>query len=365
MKNISILFVNGSYTPMTCGVGDYTALLAGALSKSADVSVLTSSYAGLPRASRPVMVMPEVPGWSMKYAPLILEKIIAAAPRIVHFQYPSSEYKRNLSFNLLPGMVKKTMPGVLIAETFHEPIAELGIAGKIRMLPNMSAADGCIFVEKEAFDRLPFYISGMLKWKEIAFIPVGSNMPVSKSGPGFKEKIRRNFGISRDKKIIVTFGFINPIKGFELLVRTLDPKKHAWIHIGKIYGDTPYQYEFLRKVAAAGLKINFTGYVSPADAASYLASADACVFPFIHGVTQRHATFLAAASQGVYTIASHGERRGYYKKENVYYIPLNSVTALKEALDFNTHKTRVKSSVFTWGEIAQQHMDFYKKMENK
>jgi len=366
MKKNKIVMVTGSYPPARCGVGDYTSHICGIMaSMGADITVITSSFHSIKKTFSPVKVLPVISSWHNFNSKNILKTITDEKPSVVHFQYPNLEYKKNLSFNFLPGMIKKADPSIKIVQTFHEPIKELSILGRIRFMINMRHADGLIFVEKENYNTLPFYLKNCIKNKSVSFIPIGSNIPAVKRDLQLKKKIFNKLKIDTRLKLITTFGFITPVKGYESLLEVYDPKKEFWVHIGTKDKKEPYYGHFL-KLAKAQSKLDniyFTGELPAKQAAVFLASSDACVFPFKEGATPRHGTFLAAAAQGGYVIASHAVKRGYFKEYNIYYIEPQNQKELRRAMDFkSTVKKTSLPLVPSWEKITKKHISFYREI---
>ena len=360
---MKVLMVCGSYPPARCGIGDYTGFLSKELSRQGiDVEVLTSSYLGIKGASGRLKVSPSVDSWSVENTWKILDKAREADPDIVHIQYPNLEYKKNLSFNFLPALIKRSMPGIRVVETFHEPIRDLTIFGRLRMALNMPYADACVFVEKENYDSLPFFLKAAVKAKKKAFIPIASNIKMEKASKKARAMLLKKFGIPPGKKVLMTFGFITRTKGYESLFGIFDGSREAWVHLGQVNDREAFQRGFMEKAGRAGIRIHFTGHVESRRIAQYLLSADVCVFPFKEGVTDRHGTFLAAASQGVYIAAYHRLKEGYFREENVFYARCGDARALKRAIEFVPPVKRVKPRIPGWDEIAKAHVELYKSL---
>ncbi len=359
-SELRILFICGTYFPEGCGVGDYTCHLANELAKlKITVGALTSSYTGVKPAKNPVRVMPEIKNWDLPGLKAIIGKIEAFNPGIAHIQYPSAEYKKHLAFNFLPRALKKSAPHIKIIETFHEPIRELGLLGKIRLLQNFSQADGRIFVEKENQETLPLMFRLFAGNKPSAVIGVAPNIP--KATANISGRLRKKFKIPKNKKLMVTFGYINRIKGFDLLLEAFDPEKEEWLHIGKPDKNYPYQVKFLKTAKESGKSghMHFTGRLHEKEVAATLASADVCAFPFRGGVTARHATYLSAVLQGTYAIAAHKSKTRYDKTMNTLYVPAGSAGSLRRALDEKPRRSRAKTPVISWKDIAEKHKQFY------
>lgn len=363
MKNdLKILFLSGTYFPEGCGIGDYTYQLANRLAAmNIKIGVLTSSYIGVKPSKKPVIVMPEITDWDMSGLKTLTDRISVFDPDFLHIQYPTAEYKRHLSTNFLPGRLKKTAPGIKVVETFHEPICELGPLGRLRMLINFVSADGRIFVEKENYDRLPLLFKLLENKKQNAIIGVAPNIP--RSNTNISAKLRKKYRIPKNKKIMATFGYINHVKGFDILLRAFDPEKEEWLHIGRIDNNYPYQAEWMKLAERSGKSghIHFTGRLDEKQVAATLASADVCVFPFRGGVTARHATYLSAVLQGSYIVATHALHSGYFAPQNTYFASAN-IENLRHALDFIPPKRTIKPKILSWNEIAEEHLDFYRKL---
>jgi glycosyltransferase involved in cell wall biosynthesis len=198
-----------------------------------------------------------------------------------------------------------------------------------------------------------------------AFIPIASNIPRVKPDNKTRSKIVRSMKLNGKKKIIMTFGFINQVKGYEQLLDAIDTLKYDWIHIGSIDEKVSYQAAFIKNAEKKGVRIKFTGFLSGKNIAKYLASSDVCVFPFKEGVTNRHGTFLAAAGQGVYIVACHKSKRGYIKNENVYYAAPGDIEELKKGIEFDKHIKKITPNVPSWKQVAKRHLDFYREILNK
>jgi glycosyltransferase involved in cell wall biosynthesis len=359
--DMKVMLVNGSYPPETCGVGDYTKKLAEALSlkKNVSISVLTSSYLGIKPQKKPARVIPAVDSWRMSGAVKIAGMIKKEGPDIVHFEYPNTQYKKNLSGNLLPVLLRggKTK----IVETWHEPVVKLGILGRIRVMFTMFFADALIFVEKKNYDTLPWYVKAAGAGKKTAFIDIGSNIPAMDITPAMRKAIKKSSGVKANQRLMVTFGFITETKGFDALLEVFDPETFKWVHLGEVNEGEHFQEKWKEKAESLGFYklIKFIPGLPEGEVAKWLNAADVCVFPFTKGVSKRHGSFLAAASQRCYIVTTRFEKLGFDKKENIWYVAPGDTTGLKRAMMFRA-KNKKRDMVPPWGGIAEKHMDFYR-----
>ena len=110
-------------------------------------------------------------------------------------------------------------------------------------------------------------------------------------------------------------------------------------------------------------KYHITGFIDVDEVACLLASADSVIFPFKTGITQRNGSFMAARLQGSFVVATSYEKEGYYKEENVFYALPNDIKSMKKGLlDNINNKKVVRDNVLEWSNIAQLHVDLYKKI---
>lgn len=363
---MKVMFVSGSYPPAVCGVGDYVKFLTDNLAKEGvKVCILTSSYRGIKHHCKNPEVNPCIDKWGVLNIKKSLHEIFKSGAEIIHFQYPTVEYRKNLLTNILPFFIKILKPKIRIVQTFHEPIKGLTFLGKGRLFINMLFSDALIFVEKENMESLPWYMKAVSGGKKVTYIPIASNIPRQKPEKRIVTEIRKKFALRKSKIFFMTFGFITPVKGYEILVENPDFKKYEWIHLGTFDINDSYQKMFIDKAAKKGVKVHFTGYLTPVKTAKYLASSGMCLFPFKEGVTDRHGTYLAAANQGVYCVAFHSSKRGYVEEDNTYYAALGDVKGFINGMKNPPKKINLNPKFPQWPDIARSHKQFYSTLINK
>ncbi|MBN2754696.1 MAG: hypothetical protein JXR81_07500 [Candidatus Goldbacteria bacterium] len=357
---MKVMFVSGSYPPVRCGVGDYVGFVSANLAKQGiKAEILTSSYRGIKHSGRNPAVNPCIEKWGILNVKKALSEILRSGAGIVHFQYPTVEYKKNMLTNVLPAVLKLIKPGIKIVQTFHEPLMGLTFFGRARLLLNMFFSDALIFVEKENMTTSPWYVKAVLAGKTVRYIPVASNIPRQKADIRVITAIRKKFAVKNKKRIFLTFGFITPVKGYEILAENVDFNKYEWIHLGGYDKNDLYQNSFVNSVIKNGIKINFTGYLSAVNTAKYLASSGMCLFPFKEGVTDRHGTYLAAANQGVYCVAFHASKKGYFEEENTFYAALGDINGFIDGMKRKVKKGNIKPKLPQWADIAFSHKQLY------
>ena len=114
-----IILISGSFPPMKCGVGDYTAQLAQALAGSPDtaVAVLADVAASKTQVAAPrLQVFPIAHGWTFSDLPEILRSVRRWRPDVIHVQYPGQGYRSNTPF-LMPAIFQ--LLGMPVVQTWH------------------------------------------------------------------------------------------------------------------------------------------------------------------------------------------------------------------------------------------------------
>lgn len=360
VRLMRVLFVTGSYPPMLCGVGDYTATLAAEISKQegVEVGVLTSVGAADSPAERRVNaeLMPLIQHWRFSELPKAISVIRRWRPDIVHIQYPTLGYGKNWMPYFLPLLLK--FIGMRVVQTWHEPPT------RFRFFPNALTRDVLIGVEPDYLRQISKRYAWLVKRKANHFIPVGSSIPRAELTDAERAQIRQRY-VGSGKNMVVNFGFVYPTKRVETLFRIADPQRDIIVLATHLdVQNNPYHQEIMRGIEGgiwAG-KVVVTGFLEAEDVAKVLCAADAAIFPFQNGVGMRNTSFLAAKSQGTFTITTSNTKQGYDPETNVYFAHPGDDEAMRDALNRYKGKRLNKESreSFDWANIASEHISLYR-----
>lgn len=373
MRPLRICVVSGTYPPAHCGVGDYTEMLAEALTdRGADVSVVTSSYLGSrPRSGNP-RVLPIVNSWELVGALKVARSILQTRPDVVHFQFPTTQYYAHRLFDLLVAMLRLWPKRPKVVITLHEPISVRktflpGLFRPFRHWLSCAWAHAIIIVDesyREGFSG----VSRRMGRLPCRTIPIASNIPVSPMKPDELQKLRQRTGISKGVVLLSYFGFIQPRKGFEQVLDVLAVVRSRGIDarlivVGELSESNPYHQELLERIAHDRLDqfVKVLGHVDRLAVANYLAMSDACVLPFIDGLHPKRGSFLAAAQQGTFIVTTSSTKRRLFENENVYYATPGDIEGLALGVQLYS-RGRVPISSFPrrdWKSIADEHLEFF------
>lgn len=347
-------------------MGHYTRLLAAGLAErgwhvgiaSADVSPAARA---LCRASG--VELHDLPGWALGQAPGAFRTLRSLDPDVVHFQYPTVGYGWGLGVNLLPSLLRWRAPGARIVVTFHEPFR---LKGRIRNLPNLAAAHAVVRVN--GGDIYPESLSlarRLARRKPGRVIPVPPNIPRSSLDATQRASLRREL-LGDGEILLGSFGNVRPNKGLDVLPSVLQQLPTArLVLVSSPREDDACWAELRRQLRDAGVeeRVTVTGYLSDPEVADVLASCDACVFPFREGLEPRNASFLAAAVQGTFTIATSAERHGYVAEENVHYVRAADPGDIVEAVRRRKERSARSAERWPdWSSVVRDHEVLYDRL---
>lgn len=355
-----ILIITGSFPPMKCGIGDYTAFLAEALSKeAADVAVLTDIDACTNTVNPEYKIFPVIHDWKYSSFCKIAKIVRSWKPDIVHIQYPTQGYKGRFFPLMLPPLLY--FFGVKIVQTWHEYYSKDKVDWIL--IPKFVTPGGLVAVRPNYMERMPRRYRWLCRFKKFRFIPNASTVPAVKITVSERDEIHQRF-TSSEKSLLVFFGFLYPEKGVELLFDIADPTKHHLVLIGAINEADSYYKAVLNKIEQGPWRNNatLTGFLPALETAQILAAADAVVLPFRSGGGMWNTSLHAAAIQGTFVLTTSPENIGYVESENIYYAHPGDIGEMRQAL--NQYIGRKNSSASleqyaTWESIAKTHIDLY------
>ena len=353
---LRVLMMTGSFPPMKCGVGDYTASLVQALAAldEIDVGVLTDEEAGT--CGERAEVLRATRGWRWRDRSRLLAAVSAWRPDIVHVQYPTQGYARRWLPFILPPLL--AWRGHAIVLTWHEYVT----VPIPRYLPNAFLRGGLIAVRPRYLENLPWYLRRVIKRKEFRFIPNASSIPAVILSDDERRAIREDFATG-DRRLVLSFGFAYPAKGMERLFDLLDPEREQLIVATDLRDDDPYHRLLLEQLRSSRWRdrSRVIGFQAAGDLARIIAASDAVVLPFRDGGGGWNTSLHAVASQGTFAVTTSEDRRGYDAQTNTYYAPRDGLTEMRAAIDeYAGRRLPPRIGADPWQEIAAAHVELYR-----
>ncbi len=380
-----IVLISGEFPPMQGGVGDYTREIAHAwTAQGHQVWVVVSQTlrdAYPSPQSLPWQVLPVVPAWTRACWSPIAAAIHQVQPDVVNVQYQAAAYDmRSPAINLLPWRIgrSRAMPPLVI--TFHDlqtpylfPKAGPLRGWAVRLLARHSHA--AIVTNAEDLNTArswQFLASPPDRWHQI---PIGSNIAVNPPPNFDREAWRRQRGYGPGSFVWAYFGFLNESKGGETLVRALalaPCDTHLLMIGGRVGSSDPTNQAYADRVEGLmrelGVieRVQWTGYVPPAEVSAALLSSDAMMLPYRDGISFRRGSLHAALAHGCAIVSTTPRIQlpELVDGENVLLTPPQNARSLEQAARrLQTDPTlrqrigdgaRRLAQQFTWEHIAQR-----------
>lgn len=364
---MKICLISGSYPETKCGVGDYTACLAEALSiESNDVHIITGLNQTIKRRGN-VTIHPLLENWSLFNWYRLIRKIKILKPHVVHLQYPSRGYNKGLLPNVLFLILKLVEPSIKRIITLHE-YDRFGWKGKLRLGLACNTAHAIVCTNEAEKDQIQKQYP-----KKGTCIHLGSSV-------GQLGKLDVNELTNKLlHQNILYFGTLMPNKGWETLIEALSILKEQKrsVILTAVCTLEPEYYNYHATIAQLIEKhkvseiIQFKGYLKEDDLIDCFSKHDVAVLPFSEGVRLNRSSLIALLGYGKAVITTepvvHVELIEHDK--NCWMVPRQHPVALAEAIaDLLDKKKLVRrlqeeafklSHHFSWSEIARSTMKRY------
>ncbi len=333
-----LLVISPSYPPIKGGISDYAQQLARALSNLYEVSILTSKSLGETEWKN-IFVENSMLTWKFTETIKLINAVRKIKPNVVLFQDGDdyrSIYVTNLYFLMMIPFFIRFLLRCPIFLIIHEGVGK-------RQFIQANLSTGVIVVEKNYLDWFAKFgkIQPNAKW-----IPIGSNIPRAELTSIEQQKVRENLGVGDRDIAIGFFGFINPRKGFDVLINSLEILSEQFSVKLIIIGEPS---EIPRSTS---FQIKWTGYLDPLEVGRVLASMNVCVFPFPQGAYWRYTSLLAALVQDVPVVTAPGLK---VKLDGLYeYIPGDPFSLsekIREALTLKSSE-KIKRHIHNWTDQA-------------
>ncbi len=364
-------------------MGDFTRRLAVAMAaRGARVSVLTGAAVGGPPGDPGVEVLAELPGWGPGLWLAARRWLARLRPDALDLQYQPAAYGLRAWVNLLPTYLRASGPESLLAVTFHDlrPPYLFPKAGPLRGLATRllaRSASLAIATNQEDLARL----RGWRRQSPTVLIPIGANVEPPR-GARRTARARAALGADGDTFLVGHFGFHNPTKGlddllraFHLLLRRQPRARLAMI--GERYGSAdPTNLQYARRIDALvaelglGECLRWTGYQEPPALSARLKALDVCVLPYTEGLSLRHGTFMAALAHGLPIVTTYGSAIG-----SVSLVPPRDPAALAERLAWLAEHPEERRRLavaarrlahrFSWDTIAGETLELFERARRR
>lgn len=373
---MKICMIVGNISPGKCGVGDYTVNLCNHLvCDNYQVDIITTKQLNLEEhyKNHKFKIYDFMKTWDFKSLKKILAFLKNNRYDIVHIQYPSDLYGKNIFINMLPIFIKIFIKSKIVI-TLHEYVIYT-YKGKLRNLLSILFSDKVIVVSKESRNKIVQDAFLFRLSKKIQFIPIVSSIPASSNSKSGLSELRKSFHFSGQDIVLSYFGFINELKGFDVLLNafkevSLSNSNVKLLCIANLDENNEFQAKMISLIKSLELKSNIivTGFINDENVIADLISAsDIGVLPFKYGVNEKNSSFLAELNQGILIITTSNNKYGYNEEDNTYLVEPENYKKLVEGINYCINKkmylSRNKKTLLNWKDIAKETITEYEKLK--
>jgi glycosyltransferase involved in cell wall biosynthesis len=231
---------------------------------------------------------------------------------VVHIQYQSAAFALHSAVNYLPWRLRLALKRPRIVTTFHDlrfPYL-FPKAGPLRWQTVLALAwgsDGCVITNP--VDWLRLVRRGLAA--RLRAIPIGSNIENQPPAGFDRDQQRARWGAGPGDWLLGYFGFLNPGKGGETLIRGVDALARAGHPVrllmvgGQVGASDPTNAAYLahieKLIGELGLadRVRWTGFTASDQVSANLLATDCMVLPYREGASLRHGSLMAALTHGL------------------------------------------------------------------
>lgn len=358
-----LLVISAAFPPRQAGEADHALHLCERLaSRGLDVHVLTTKRPAV-STQLPFKIHSIMPGWSWRDLPRFVSLLRDCAPEAALLIYTDRDYDSHPMITFAPTIFKQLFRSAPFVTQFEADYfsrkcsfgtrATLKTAAWLLGPRHLDYTYGTLLCKSDHFITLSerhmanLPNSSSIDGKGLVIPPPPLMRICSEVSEESRQHTRAVLGIPDDDFVLAYYGYVYAEKGIETLLKALQiiisrKCKARLVMIGGGQGEA-HSSAYLASVhtLARDLRIQdriiWTGaYSSDSDQASrYLWAADACVFPFKHGVTLNRSSVSAAAAHGLPIVTTKGPSlEGAFRDgENVLLCEPENPMALASAVD--------------------------------
>jgi len=379
--NLKIYMISGDYPPCKGGLADYTKCLIDELEeKSAKnkIFLITTTLKQDIISKKNKNILEEVKQWNLLGMIKTIRILKKHKPDIIHIQYPTAQYKKNIAINFLP-LFLKLFTSVPVILTLHE-FSNKSIFGKLRIMPMILFSDKITIVSEE-YKSAILKLSGCFKkylQKKMIYIPIGPNIFLKKDiTKNDIRETRESMGAKNEDIILCFFGAIRINKGVIFLLESFKHlvnngcKNIKLLFIGRnddiLFAEMK---SFIKKNKLEKI-VSFTGFCTEEKISKYLMASDICAIPLKNGLTTKRGSFFAPLFHKLPIITTYSNfmPEGLVNYKNVVLIKYGDKNGFQRAIlelaENKNLRDKLSKNIpellehFSWDTIANQTINLY------
>jgi glycosyltransferase involved in cell wall biosynthesis len=250
-------------------------------------------------------------------------------------------------------------------------------------------SDACVLTNPADWRRLD---GTAVAGKRVPIV-IGSNLEMESPSGYDRAAQRARWGAAPEDWLLGYFGFLNPGKGGETLVRCVAALAQAGHPVrllmigGQVGASDPTNQAYLKRVEALiealgiGNRVRWTGFTANEEVSANLLATDLAVLPYREGATLRHGSLMAALAHGLPIVSTEtlpelrdvdGIFPSIVHERNALLVAPEDPSALAAAvtramMDALLRRQLADASLalseeFRWDAIAVRHLELYRRL---
>lgn len=351
-KRKKLLLISPNSIDSNCGIAKYTFYLANSLKKEYKVKILTEKSKNL---SKDIF---QINNWNFFEFLNYIRVIKKFRPDIVHIQLADILLNKGFLVSLLP--IITVFYSKKIIQTWHEPCGNKNFLkfflltfNSIRLIS--VRPDFKKHIEKTMFFIFRFHFI----FKKIEYIKSSYLIKKRKISKDLIYKTRKKY-LNNKNRLLISFGNSYQNKRFEKLFEILDKKKDQLIIVSNFNSKKIYDKKIINLQKKYSKNSKILSNLNDLKLFELLSSADTILLLIDPFVGNWNTTFNIARLSKSLVVATSKNKKGYYKKENIYYLKDINLNIIKDAINkYSGKKNNLTLKINSWKNVSNDHINFY------
>lgn len=347
-----LLLISPNSISSNCGVAKYTYYLANSLKHKYDVKILTEKSKILSKDTF------QLNNWNLGEFFNYINLIKKFKPDIIHIQLADILLNKGFLISLIP-LISLFLSKKVI-QTWHEACGNKNFLKFFLLTFNSIKLisvrpDFIKHIEKAMFFIFRFHFI----FKKIYFIESSYLIKKEKISKNLIFKKRKKY-LGNKNRLLVSFGNSYQNKRFEKLFEIIDKQKDQLIIASKFNSKKIYDKKIINLQKKYSKNSKILNNLNDYKLFQLLSSADTILLLIDPYVGNWNTTFNIARLSKSLIVATSKDKRGYYKKENIYYLNEINLQKIKDAIKkYSGKKNNFKMKINSWKNVYNDHHKFY------
>ena len=351
-KKKKLLLISPNSINSNCGVAKYTYYLASSLKYKYDVKILTEKSKIL---SKDVL---QLNSWNLSEFFNYIGIIKKFKPDIIHIQLADILLNKGFLVSLIP--LISIFYSKKIIQTWHEACGNKNFLKFFILTFNSIKLISVRPDFKNHIEKAMFFIFRFhFIFKKIYYIESSYLIKKIKTSKNSICKTRKRY-LDNKNRLIVSFGNSYQNKRFDKLFEIINKKKDQLIIASKLSLKKIYDRKIINLQKKYSKNSKILNNLDDKKLFELLSSADIIILLIDPYVGNWNTTFNIARLSKSLVVATSKNKKGYYKKENIYYLKEINLNIIKEAINmYSGKKNNMKIKINSWKNISNEHIKLY------